>query len=732
MTPQNPETQSISDSPGGLLSALSRNRKQTSYALLVIAVLFALIPLWMVYHYKYAAIKETETAGAEEKKAADQAKPAPERELRYLSVMIWGGALALIFMGAGVWYLLSEETGAWTAPDATRLMILTIGGCTGLATVLLLGLALPYFEWWNVFIGGVESWRKEWWRIGITMLALFGGLALMFASLQLARADERSSPGLRRLLYGYNAVLTGLLVLAILIVLNVLTYVPLPAWGNFFSKPGDWTASSLYTLSPASKNLLASIDQPLKIYVLLPKTGRNRPLYDEVENLMGNCLAANRRLEVEYVPPDLRRATAQELIRKYSLTESVGILVVYTTKEGREEHEFVPGNDLATEDRMSPDKFSFKGEDELMKKLRLLTEGKSRATVYFAQGNGELELNDNSTAAPDRGMGVLRERLERANYQVKELALGSPTLDRIPEDAAVVVIARPTRPLSAKALNALHSYMNPTSKDVRSGKLVVLFDVVTGRDQNFVQTGLESFIQEFNVRVNNDRILAIRADPLQTIAVANPNARNTLAAAFAGEPPYVFTEVRSLDVKSSQPDSPFNPYTAEALFLAVEQNLLLESQPLHPDPVNYLEGLLKGMEVDKDRRKEVEGMLAKKPPAVAVTVTQPKEPEPSGDPHARLRGTKQEPRLVVFGDASWIANQGISRQNSGRFELFVSMLNWLRENPEIGKMADEKERKFYTLGATPEGIVRLEWLPGFLICLTIIGLGGGIWLVRRR
>ena len=46
--------------------------------------------------------------------------------------------------------------------------------------------------------------------------------------------------------------------------------------------------------------------------------------------------------------------------------------------------------------------------------------------------------------------------------------------------------------------------------------------------------------------------------------------------------------------------------------------------------------------------------------------------------------------------------------------------------------ADEKERKFFTLGATPEGFVRLEWLPGFLICLTIIGLGGGIWIVRRR
>src|SRR5207249_7648400 len=152
--------------------------------------------------------------------------------------MLWGGLLALIFMGAGVWYLLSEEIGMFNAADATRLMVLTIGGLSGLVTVLLIGLTLPYFEWWNVFVGGVESWRKEWWRVGITMLALFGGLALMFASLQLARADERSSPGLRRLLYGYNAVLTGRLVLAILVVLNVSTYITVvPAWGGFFAKP---------------------------------------------------------------------------------------------------------------------------------------------------------------------------------------------------------------------------------------------------------------------------------------------------------------------------------------------------------------------------------------------------------------------------------------------------------------------------------------------------------------
>jgi hypothetical protein len=712
---------------------LSRNRKNTGYALLVIAVLFALIPLWMVYRYKLAGAKPADAAATEDKKAVDETKPATERELRYLPVMIWGGALALIFMGGGVWYLLSEDTSPLNSIDAARLMVLTIGGLSGLVTVLFIGLALPYFEWWSVFIGTIETWRKEWWKIGITMLALFGGLALMFGSLQLARTDERSSPGLRRLLYGYNAVLTGLLVLAILVVLNVSTYVTqIPAWGAFFSKPSDWTASNIFTLSTASKNLLASIDEPMRIYVMLPK--RSAVLYSEVENLMGNIRAVNRRIEIEYVPPDSRRERAIELMRKYSLTESVGILIVLT-KEGREEHEFVPADDLGSADRSSPEKFSFKGENAVITKVRILTEGKSRATVYFAQGTGWLDMNDTTAGTPDRGLGVLRQRLERANFVVKELRLEDPSQERIPDDAAIVVLPRPSIPLSQRSLKALDSYMNSQSKDGKKGKLLVLLDVVTNRDGTFLQTGLEKYVEAFGVKVNDNRVLILPNNltrfPLQIFATLNPNNRTTLADAFANEPPFLFTDTRSLDVIPSNPNNPLNQNSAEVLFQAPDRITLLEPPPLHPDPTGYMEELLKDVEKDDSRRQTVKGLLSQRPPALAVTVTEPKEPDPSGDPHARLR-MKQEPRMVVFGDASWVANQAISRENSGFFELFVSTLNWLRERPEIGKMADDKERKFFTPSTTPEGIVRLQWLPGFLICLAIVGLGGGIWLVRRR
>src|SRR5204862_23953 len=82
---------------------------------------------------------------------------------------------------------------------------------------------------------------------------LQGLLALVFGSLSLARTDVRSNPSLRRLLFGYNDLFLGLLVLELLIVLNILIYALVPY--SF-----QWTESGgIYAMSPATKNLLANL-----------------------------------------------------------------------------------------------------------------------------------------------------------------------------------------------------------------------------------------------------------------------------------------------------------------------------------------------------------------------------------------------------------------------------------------------------------------------------------------
>jgi hypothetical protein len=253
-------------------------------------------------------------------------------------------------------------------------------------------------------------------------------------------------------------------------------------------------------------------------------------------------------------------------------------------------------------------------------------------------------------------------------------------------------------------------------------------DAVANRDGTLVQTGLEGLLDEYGVQVHNNRILTfnngITVPPLQIFAVVNPENRNPITLSFSRDL-FFFNEARTVDPRPSDPASPRN-YSAQSLLLAPDRNQLLENPPLQADPAAYLQGML------KNNRKEAEARLIKEPLSIAVAATQPKAPESLEEIHSRTP-QQQDPFLIVFGDASWVSNSEISRNDRPNFDLFVSLLSWLRGRPEIGKKAAEaKERPYYTLSTQPDGIVRLEWLPGFLICLTIVGLGGGIWLVRRR
>src|SRR5262249_8747415 len=146
--------------------------------------------------------------------------------------------------------------------------------------------------------------------------------------------------------------------------------------------------------------------------------------------------------------------------------------------------------------------YTFKGEDAVVSTIDFLSQGKAKPVVYFTQGNGELDLNDMDTSRPDRGLDALQERLQKGNYEAKGLQLVPVAVgkqddprkvisDKVPADAAVVVLPGPRRPLTAEALAALDEYMNredPKTK-AKTGKLVVMLDVVTNPDGTMVQTG---------------------------------------------------------------------------------------------------------------------------------------------------------------------------------------------------------------------------------------------------
>jgi len=647
-------------------------------------------------------------------------------------VTVWGAVLALTALFGGLWAVLGEpETEARTR-EFLRLLALTVGGVAGLATALF-GLGMAIVMYGGIFAGGLEVWRENALRVLVCAVALYGGLALMFVSLLLARPAERTSAGLRRLLYGTNAVLTGLLLLSILGVVNLLATVRLGPF-SFFSREWDWTAAQIYSLKPATRNFLTKLDRPVKIYGMI-QPGLSG--YRETDALLDSF--RNTSDKVTYVPVsrDLNPKDFEALLQKYKvkLQQGGGLLVVYGTEPG-EQSEYIPYRELVKDETavdprtgqaQGPEKYLFTGEAALLKTLELLSEGKKVPVIYFTQGNGEPPLT------PGRGRGgdslnLLNVNLARNNYQIKPLNL-TPETESIPDDAAVVVVANPHLGLPDKAVKVLTDYMQNAragkTKDKAKGKLVVLLDVNIAADgKRMVRSGLEGLLATFNVRVPEERLIAAKPTPTELDVIPNIESSDPIAEHFQvrGRPVLFHFD----DVRPVESLSPGGRYRVEPLLRVYRSAPIWRETDLR-DPDLILREML-----SPGRQEEALARAIKESVPVAVTVTEG-GPLPEDRFHAGLTDPSREARLVVFGDADWITDGGLAQEGNLRFSLFISCLNWLRGKGALGEMPGT-ERQEFTLASvrTPEMVSRLRWVPLGLILVAIVALGGGIWVVRRR
>jgi hypothetical protein len=292
-----------------------------------------------------------------------------------------------------------------------------------------------------------------------------------------------------------------------------------------------------------------------------------------------------------------------------------------------------------------------------------------------------------------------------------------------------VVIARPKTELPAPVVGALRNFAAGEGK--KKGKLFILLDVVATRDGKMAPTGLESLLAEYGVQAGNERLIAVRGrNPLNLLAfTAPPPSTNPIARAFFPEgafSPVIFrlNDVRTVTALPPNPNAP-GKYTAETLLLAPPDQYLVPEADLNADP-EAIAGRL------AENQEQLVAKLLRKAPSVAVTVSETKNAAPPIPGHDFMKG-EALPRMVVVGDASWISNLAMAgRTGSDNYDLFASCVNWLRERPDVGAQAvADKTRAEYRL---PENVAgtRLLIMPVLLILLTVICLGTGVWLVRRR
>lgn len=211
------------------------------------------------------------------------------------------------------------------------------------------------------------------------------------------------------------------------------------------SKPGD-----------ATKNLVASLDEPLKVALFFPPAN---DVAEEVKAYFDDLKTQSSKLEVEELDQPLEPIKSKE----YGVSGNGTIVIA---KGGRKESLNV-GTDLEKA------RTSLRGLDQDVQK-KLLLVAKSKRTIYLTAGHGERSEDPLNTTDQRATISMLRNELKAQNYELKKLSAAEGLGSEVPKDAAAVLVLGPQTEFSAAEANALNEY------EKKGGKVLIAVDPESG------------------------------------------------------------------------------------------------------------------------------------------------------------------------------------------------------------------------------------------------------------
>jgi hypothetical protein len=197
-------------------------------------------------------------------------------------------------------------------------------------------------------------------------------------------------------------------------------------------KRWDFTRGGIYTLSDATKETLHALEEPIKVYVLLPSSD---PLSVAVSHMLDGYRGESARIEVEATDPD--RNPAQFL----AIQQRFGV-VAGKTDDGRiitdaqiivvrgDRPHFITSHDLVEVDDADDARARPRIEQALTAAIRDVL-AKEQPLACFTTGHGEFALEGGG----EKSLAALRDRLVKNNFGVRTLA---PVRGEKAEDAKLI------------------------------------------------------------------------------------------------------------------------------------------------------------------------------------------------------------------------------------------------------------------------------------------------------
>ncbi|MDY6807368.1 MAG: Gldg family protein [Cyanobacteriota bacterium] len=541
---------------------------------------------------------------------------------------------------------------------------------------------------------------------GLVIVALW----LLYLSYSREKKSEKLGVG-RASEAGTNAIVATLSFLLIVGLINFL--------GVRYEFRLDLTEGQRFTLSPETQEILANLEEPVK--VLLFEAGENPLNKQLLENYQRE---GEGKFSFEFVNPYDRPGMALE----YGVKQVGEIYVVVGDRR----------------DVIVTQQFQVLTEPRLTNSIqKLLTE--TPAKVYFLQGHGERTLEDG-----ERGLAEAVSALEDKNYIVETLNLAETT--GVPEDANAIVIVGPEREFLEAEVEALKDYLD------LGGSLLLAIDYQS-------DPGLDSLLEEWGVLLDTRLAIddpeigrLVGLDPWVSLVTnygdhpitanfANgvslyPFARPVESEATPGitESPLIWTNERSWAEADVRGQLEFNPDRdrsgplslgvaltrslgeAEPEAAETEEETLTPIPPLPGQPPS--EPTLPPTATDSEEETE---KLAATPEPIPPLPGQPPS-EPTDIASGAVAESGEESRLVVLGTSQFATNGWFQQSLNG--DVFLNSLSWLSQGEEEILSIRPKPITNRRLAMTlPEA--RLLLVTALILPLLGFSLGGILWWTRR-
>jgi ABC-type uncharacterized transport system involved in gliding motility auxiliary subunit len=481
---------------------------------------------------------------------------------------------------------------------------------------------------WVLLGGGLASW-----------------VAMLFVDMRffLELATQRTTK------HGLNL---GALVIIVAVVLGMVNFI-----GFKHPKKLDYTKEGLHSLSDQSKSIVKALDSDLEVkgyFVDNQQEGSNeKSKFKDVSDLF---MAQSSKLKVVTINP----MKFPEKAKEDNVTASGTVVLKY---KGR------------------TSKFEDLTEQGFTNAIIKVTRDKNKI-IYYVQGHGERDFDGTEPTQ----LQNFKKDLTEASYDLKPLSFAEK--QKVPEDAALVIIAGPTQAYFDPEIDALQNYV------YGGGKVFVALDPGT-------KTNLGKFVHTMGIDFENKYIL----DPLGQLVGGGGATAVGLNYSKSSD----ITKGFRQNMTVFHLASPLKVSKDKAPAIATDE--IVKSSPASFSKAEIREGEVKFNE-GKDEKGPLPIMISAKGKLPAITgKAEPKEFE-----------------AVVVGDSDFLSNQLINFQLN--HDLALNTVSYLAADKELVSIRP-KQSEGSSLAMTQVQATVLYYGLVFVFPILIFLTGGTFWYRRR-